>query len=92
MPDRWKNCRTPTLARTGRICDDDGEPIGGARLVINSADFSAKLSGFNLSCTKCGSKAVTLDVDWAAYPSASWCKVTAICDACHHDEEVYESV
>lgn len=62
-----------------------------ARLTINAADFSEKLRDFSLSCAKCGAKEVTLDLDWAAYPSASWCKVTVICDQCHNDEVVYET-
>jgi hypothetical protein len=62
-----------------------------ARLVINATDFSQKLTGFALRCQACNSDAVTLDLDWAAYPSASWCRVTVICEACKHDEEVYEN-
>jgi hypothetical protein len=61
-----------------------------ARLVINDDDFSEKLKDFNLSCKECGSKKVTLDIDWAAYPSASWCAITVICEECHKDEVVYE--
>lgn len=62
-----------------------------AILVINSEDYSEKLTGFELTCTSCGSKRVTLDLDWAAYPSDSWCKVTTICEDCHRDETVYET-
>lgn len=63
----------------------------GARLVINSDDFSQKLTSFTLSCKNCGSNKVTLDVDWVSYPSASWLKIAAICDECNHDECVFES-
>jgi len=59
-----------------------------ARLVINEKDFSEKLTAFSLSCMSCGSSRVTLDIDWAAYPSASWLKVNVICEECAHDEEI----
>jgi hypothetical protein len=62
-----------------------------ARLIINATDFSEKLHSFSLRCVKCGAREVTLDLDWAAYPSASWCKMTVICDQCHTDEVLYES-
>jgi len=62
----------------------------GARLVINHDDFSSKLTGFALQCSQCGSRQVTLDIDWAAYPSASWCKVDVICEQCHFDEEIID--
>ena len=57
-----------------------------ARLVINSNDFSERLKGFMLSCTKCASPKVTLDIDWAAYPSAAWMDISVICETCKHDE------
>lgn len=60
-----------------------------AILVINSNDLSEKLTGFALKCNQCESNRVTLDINWAAYPSASWCKVTVICNDCKHDEEIY---
>lgn len=60
------------------------------RLVVNSRDLSERLREFSLAC-KCGSRRVTLDVDWAAYPSASWLKITLICDDCHADEEIYDA-
>jgi hypothetical protein len=60
-----------------------------ARLVVNSDDLSEKLTGFDLKCKECGSNRVTLDIDWAAYPSCSWCRVTVICEDCKRDEEVY---
>jgi hypothetical protein len=62
-----------------------------ALLVINSEDYSERLKDFQITCNGCGGKRVTLDIDWAAYPSASWCKVTASCEDCHRDETVYES-
>jgi hypothetical protein len=62
-----------------------------ARLVINSDDLSEKLTGFELKCKECWSNRVTLDIDWAAYPSASWCNVTVICEDCKHDEDVYST-
>jgi len=62
-----------------------------ARLIINSNDFSEKLTGFELKCKRCGSNKVTLDLDWAAYPSASWCRLEVICEDCKHDETVFES-
>ena len=61
-----------------------------ARLVINGSDMSAKLRDFSLSCRECGSREVTLDIDWAAYPSASWCRVVASCDQCKADETIYD--
>jgi hypothetical protein len=60
-----------------------------AKLVINSNDFTEKLTGFSLSCKNCKSNHVTLDIDWAAYPSASWVKVNVICEECKSDEEIY---
>ena len=62
-----------------------------ARLVINSSDLSEKLAGFELKCKICGSKRVTLDIDWAAYPSGSWFNVDVICEDCKHDEEIYSN-
>ena len=61
-----------------------------AILVINSENYSERLVGFELRCRGCGSTRVTLDIDWAAYPSASWCRVVTICDDCHRDEQIYE--
>ena len=61
-----------------------------ARLVINSADLSSKLKDFSLSCGKCSSRDVTLDIDWAAYPSASWMSVTVVCEECKHEEEIFD--
>lgn len=60
-----------------------------ARLVINGDDFTTKLQDFTLACNKCGSHRITLDIDWAAYPSGAWCQITAICEDCGHDEEIY---
>lgn len=62
-----------------------------ALLVINSDDFSDRLRGFALSCKACGSSRVTLDINWAAYPSCSWATVTVICDACKQDETIYDA-
>lgn len=62
-----------------------------ARLVINAENFANKLRDFSLRCGQCGSGNVTLDIDWAAYPSASWCTVTVICDDCNADEEIYDA-
>ena len=62
-----------------------------ALLVINSEDFSERLRGFTLRCAKCGSDRVALDIDWAAYPSSVWCRVTVICNECHADETIYDA-
>lgn len=62
-----------------------------ARLVINSAEFTKKLRDFTLKCNECESSNVTLDIDWAAYPSSSWCEVTVICEDCKKDETIYET-
>lgn len=62
-----------------------------AILVINNEDFTEKLKDFALKCKNCDGGEVELEIDWAAYPSASWCKVTVICKACHNDEEVYST-
>jgi hypothetical protein len=61
-----------------------------ALLVINSEDFSERLQSFDLACKGCGSHKVTLDIDWAAYPSCSWFRVSISCDDCHRDEELYD--
>ncbi len=60
-----------------------------AILVINSEDFSKKLTGFELKCKECGSNNVTLDIDWASYPSSSWMSVIVSCNECKKDEEIY---
>jgi len=60
-----------------------------AILVINSEEFSEKLKGFEFKCNECTSSNVTLDIDWAAYPSASWMTVTVICENCNKEEVVY---
>lgn len=60
-----------------------------ARLLINDEDHSKKLKEFSLACNKCNSKNVTLDIDWAAYTSGSWCKVSIICENCKKSEEIY---
>ena len=62
-----------------------------AILVLNGDDFSNKLKGFKLECKECGSSSVTFDIDWAAYPSASWMNITVSCDDCKSDEEIYSS-
>lgn len=62
-----------------------------ARLVVNSDDFSNRLRKFEMKCRSCNSGNVTLDIDWASYPSASWFNITIICDDCHHDEKIYET-
>lgn len=61
-----------------------------ARLIVNSDDFSSKLKKFEMACKSCGSEKVTLDIDWAAYPSCSWMKIIIICDDCHHDETILD--
>lgn len=60
-----------------------------ARLIINETDF-AKLKNFSLQCRACNSFRVTIDVDWAAYPSASWCDIKIICEDCKREEYIYE--
>ena len=62
-----------------------------AILVINSEDYSERLQGFGLTCKGCQSRNVELEIDWAAYPSASWLRVTTICKDCHQDEEIYDA-
>ena len=62
-----------------------------ARLILNSNDFTNKLKAFSLKCNECGSDNVTLDIDWAAYPSCSWMNICIICDDCKHDEIIYDS-
>ncbi len=61
-----------------------------AVLVINGSELSEKLCGFRLVCKECGSRRVTLDIDWAAYPSCSWFKVIVICEDCKYDEVLYD--
>lgn len=61
-----------------------------AILLINNEDFTEKLSGFTFRCNKCGSEKVAFDIDWAAYPSASWFKITVICADCYYEEDVYD--
>lgn len=61
-----------------------------AILIINSEDYSEKLQDFELTCKSCGSRKITLDLDWAAYPSAQWCRLITSCGECHRDEEIYE--
>lgn len=63
-----------------------------ARLVINSDEFTKKLERFSFKCSECGSSAVTIDIDWAAYPSCSWLKIIAICDDCKSDETIYDII
>lgn len=62
-----------------------------AILLVNDTDFSSKLKEFSLQCNSCNSSKVTLDIDWAAYPSASWFKITVSCEDCHTDEDIYDS-
>ena len=62
-----------------------------AILILNDDDFSGKLQNFRLNCKNCGSSKVTLDIDWAAYPSCSWLNVNVICEECKHDEEIYST-
>jgi hypothetical protein len=61
-----------------------------AILIINDSDYSAKLKNFSISCKECGSTNVTLEVDWAAYPSGAWCKVRTICEGCKAEEDIYD--
>jgi hypothetical protein len=49
------------------------------------------LKDFEVKCLKCGSTNVEIEIDWAAYPSASWNNTTFICKDCHTDEVIYES-
>lgn len=58
-----------------------------AVLIINGQDFS---ENFSLKCNKCQSNKVGLDIDWAAYPSASWFKVSVICEECKQDETIFD--
>lgn len=60
-----------------------------ALLVINGTDLSQKLQDFSLTCKQCGCKDVTLDIDWAAYPSCSWLDITLSCGTCHSDEKIH---
>jgi len=60
-----------------------------AILIINNEDFSNKLKEFEFKCKECGSSNVTLEIDWAAYPSASWMNITVICGDCMNDEQIY---
>jgi hypothetical protein len=62
-----------------------------ARLVVNGEDFSSQLTRFTLQCNECGSEKVALDIDWAAYPSCSWCTISVICEFCHHEEIITSS-
>lgn len=62
-----------------------------ALLVINGDDLSQKLHGFTLMCKTCQSNRVTLEIDWAAYPSCSWAKVSVICEDCKSDETIYDA-
>lgn len=61
-----------------------------ARLVVNSSELSNKLINFSLECSSCNSNNVTLDIDWAAYPSSSWLRILLVCDDCKKDEEVFD--
>jgi ribosomal protein S27E len=49
------------------------------------------LKKFEIKCLDCGSTNVDIEIDWAAYPSASWNNTTFICKDCHTDEVIYES-
>lgn len=62
-----------------------------ARLIVDGDDFSEKLKEFSITCKKCGSKKVTFDIDWAAYPSCSWLKLSVICEDCKVDETIYDT-
>jgi hypothetical protein len=59
-----------------------------AILIINNADFSEKLKDFEITCKKCESKKVELNIDWASYPSCSWYNIDIICNDCKHSEEI----
>ena len=62
-----------------------------ARLVVNGDEFATKMVQFSLKCLQCGSRRVTLDIDWAAYPSGSWCHITFDCLNCKYEETIYET-
>ena len=61
-----------------------------ARLIIQDEDFSSKLKDFSITCKECGGKNVTLDIDWACYPSCCFGGATLICEDCHKDETIYD--
>lgn len=63
--------------------------IAGPQIKFNSSENA--IHKFRIECVACGSKNVTIDIDWASYPSCSWNNGTIICRDCHVDEEIYES-
>lgn len=60
------------------------------QLTLKDEDLN-QLKKFELKCKNCGSTRCEVEVDWAAYPSASWNTTKVICKDCHEDETVYES-
>lgn len=60
-------------------------------IVTLGEDSLRKLEKFSVTCKKCGSNNCAIEIDWAAYPSASWNNIEIICKDCHEDETVYES-
>jgi hypothetical protein len=60
-------------------------------LVTLSNEDLKQLKKFEITCNTCGSKNCAIEIDWAAYPSASWNTTTVICKDCHEDETCYES-
>lgn len=62
-----------------------------AILTVGFGNRPEKLNSFDVKCKACGSENVELQIDWAAYPSASWNKLTIVCNDCFVDEKVYDS-
>lgn len=46
------------------------------------------ISKFEIRCRACQSYDITIEIDWAAYPSCSWNKSTIICRSCHQEEMI----
>lgn len=62
-----------------------------AIVTLSSEDLKT-LEKFEIKCKTCGSTNCELEIDWAAYPSASLNVTTIICKDCHEDEQCYESM
>lgn len=61
-----------------------------AIVTISSGDLK-QLEKFEIRCKICGSTNCELEINWAAYPSASWNSTTIICKNCHEEESCYDS-
>lgn len=59
-------------------------------IVIIKQDALLGMAKFQFKCLKCGSENVQLEIDWAAYPFASWSTTTIICNNCHEEEILHE--